>query len=276
MKEQPIGFIDSGVGGLTVVKQSLKQLPNESIIYLGDNARCPYGPRSLSEVKSFIWQLTNFLLEKGIKMLVIACNTGTAAALDEIRETLSIPVIGVIHPGSRAAIKETQNNKIGVIGTAGTIESNLYEKVILEKADYLKVSSRPVPEFVQIVEENLIQDPTSRQIAQSRLQPFIDEKVDTLVLGCTHYPLMRDLVQDIMGPEVTLIDSGVETINEVSTLLDYFGLSRTAEEARLEAPEITIYTTGDPSQFQQFARPWLGRQDLEVKQCYIEGDTIVE
>ncbi|WP_446456167.1 glutamate racemase [Tuanshanicoccus lijuaniae] len=276
MKELPIGIIDSGFGGLTVVKQSLKQLPNESIIYLGDSARCPYGPRPLSQVKEFIWQMTNFLLEKGIKMLVIACNTGTAAALEEIRATLSIPVIGVIHPGSRAAIKETQNQRIGVIGTQGTINSLLYEQVILEKANHLSVKSVAAPEFVSIVEENRMDDAKTPDIVKTQLQSLIDEEVDTLVLGCTHYPIIRDVIQMAMGDSVSLIDSGVETINEVSTLLDYFNLSRSAQEA-LECPAtMDIYTTGEADRFETVAKTWLQNEQLVVKTCRIEEDNIVE
>lgn len=276
MKTLPIGFIDSGFGGLTVVKQSLKQLPTESIIYLGDSARCPYGPRTLEEVKSFIWQMTDFLMEKGIKMLVIACNTGTAAALDEIRSTLMIPVIGVIHPGSRAAIKETNNHKIGVIGTEGTISSHLYERVIMEKAGDLEVFSRPVPEFVDIVEKNEVNLPETLEVAKLRLAPFVEDEVDTLVLGCTHYPLLSHLIQKVVGPQVKLIDSGVETINEVSTLLDYFGLSRSQKEAREVPPTLEIFTTGDTDHFAQVARVWLQNPQLEINKCEIVGEKIVQ
>lgn len=274
MKKLPIGFIDSGFGGLTVVKQSLRQLPNESIIYLGDSARCPYGPRSLDEVKTFIWQMTQFLLNKGIKMLVIACNTGTAAALKEIRQQLPIPVVGVIHPGSRSAIKETLNQKIGIIGTEGTIKSNLYEQVILEKAEYLEVKSLSAPEFVSIVEEDRIEAPSTRSIVQKQLQPFIDWDVDTLVLGCTHYPIMKRVIGEVVGQKVRLIDSGVETINEVSTLLDYFGISQNAHEAKLNPPTIEIYTTGDTESFAKVARQWLNLPDIEIKKCKIIGDHI--
>lgn len=276
MKELPIGFIDSGFGGLTVVKQSLKQLPNESIIYLGDSARCPYGPRSLEEVKEFIWQLTRFLLNKGIKMLVIACNTGTAAALSELREQLSIPVIGVIHAGSRAAIKETQNQRIGIIGTEGTIKSNLYEKVILEKADSLKVMSVPVPEFVAIVEDNKINDPETEIIVEKRLNIFKEKDVDTLVLGCTHYPIMKKVIGEYMGEEVRLIDSGVETINEVSTMLDYYNISRSAHDAKNRPATIEVYTTGEEDKFAEVATTWLNMPNLTIKKCEIEGDQVVE
>lgn len=276
MKDLPIGFIDSGFGGLTVVKQSLKQLPNESVIYIGDSARAPYGPRPLSEVKRYIWQLTNFLREKGIKLLVIACNTGTAAALSEIRKTLAIPVVGVIHAGSRSAIKQTNNKHIGIIGTQGTIGSHLYQDVLLEKSQDLKVFSLAVPEFVQIVEENRIDHAETQAIVNGRLAHFKDKDIDTLVLGCTHYPLLKSVIQKAIGPEVKLIDSGVETINEVSTILDYFNLSRTAEDARQKPATLEVYTTGDANKFGQFARVWLFKADLMVGKARIKGEIIIE
>ena len=276
MRELPIGFIDSGLGGLTVVKQSLKQLPNESILYLGDNARCPYGPRPLNEVRRYIWQLTYFLREKGIKMIVIACNTGTAAALDELKKILPIPVVGVIASGSRAAIKETRNNYIGVIGTQGTIDSQLYSKTIQQKASHVTVESHACPTFVSMVEEG-IDDATyrKRHVAQE-LKPLLEKNIDTLVLGCTHYPLLQQEIQEAAGPKVRLIDSGVETINEVSMLLDYFNLSRSAEENRFSPAKQVYYTTGDPKVFKTIASTWLEEDQLHVYPCQIKGEVIYE
>lgn len=276
MRNLPIGFIDSGVGGLTVVKQSLRQLPNESIIYLGDNARCPYGPRPLEEVKRYIWQLTNFLREKGIKMLVIACNTGTAAALDDIRATLAIPVVGVIHPGSRAAIKQTINHQVGIIGTQGTINSELYETVLTEKVEHLDVTSVACPEFVEIAESTTYSQDEINEVVSKRLSAFEATQIDTLVLGCTHYPLLRDAIQKAIGPQVHLIDSGKETINEVSTLLDYFNLSRSAEDAIAEPATQVYYTTGDVNPFERIASQWLEDETPNVKSAVIKGEIVVE
>ena len=276
MKDLPIGFIDSGYGGLTVVKESLKQLPNESIVYLGDNARAPYGPRSLEEVKNFIWQMTDFLKDFGIKMLVIACNTGTAAALEELKDKLSIPVLGVINAGSRAAIKSSSNQKIGVIGTQATILSGQYQKNLLAKDRHLKVYSYPVPQFVSIVEENRMDDPETIDIVRQDLSFFNDTEIDTLILGCTHYPHLKSTIQQVMGPEIHLIDSGVETINEVSTILDYFNLSRSEKDVDQLGTSITMYTTGDVEQFTQFAREWLMNPEIKVLQAKVEGDIIVE
>ena len=275
-KDLPIGFIDSGFGGLTVLKQSLKQLPNESVIYLGDNARCPYGPRPAEEVKAYIWQLTQFLLKKGIKMLVIACNTGTAAALEEIREKLTIPVVGVIHPGSRAAIKRTQNNRIGIIGTQGTINSRLYERVMQDKNAQLAVFSVACPEFVSLVEQQQLNTPETWRLVRERLSQFDQQNIDTLILGCTHYPLLSPIIQAVIGNEVRLVDSGVETINEVSTLLDYFGISRTAEEAKVDLPTQRFYTTGDLAGFTTFVHHWIGETYQDIHACQIKGDEIDE
>ena len=275
-KDLPIGFIDSGFGGLTVLKQSLKQLPNESVIYLGDNARCPYGPRPAEEVKDYIWQLTKFLLKKGIKMLVIACNTGTAAALEDLREQLDIPVVGVIHAGSRAAIKRTSNNRIGIIGTQGTINSHLYERVMQDKKAELMVYSTPCPEFVSLVEQQQLNTPETWRIVRESLSQFDQTAIDTLILGCTHYPLLSPIIQAVMGNDVTLVDSGVETINEVSTLLDYFGISRTAEEAQAISPTQQFYTTGELAGFTTFVHHWIGSDYHDIRTCQIEGDEINE
>ncbi|MGX7108176.1 glutamate racemase [Facklamia miroungae] len=276
MKELPIGFIDSGFGGLTVVKQSLKQLPNESILFIGDNARCPYGPRPLEEVKKYIWQLSNFLREKGIKMLVIACNTGTAAALEELKKTLPIPVVGVIAPGSRAAIIQTNNKKIGVIGTLGTIKSQIYENTITNKTNDVTVKGIACPSFVDMVETGQLYSGRAKDKVTQELSPILDEEIDTLVLGCTHYPLMRDLIQEVVGPKVHLIDSGVETINDVSMLLDYFNLSRTASDAAMQSPKHIFYTTGDADRFHRMASDWLNQDDLDIRKCEIKGEVIYE
>lgn len=276
MRQLPIGFIDSGVGGLTVVKQSLKQLPNESIIYLGDNARCPYGERSTEEVREYIWELTQFLLKKQIKMLVIACNTGTAAALDDVRKQLNIPVVGVIHPGSRAAIKVTNSQRIGIIGTRKTIESKMYERTLLEKVAELQLTSVACPQFVDIVERQTQLQDESKQYIQEVLVPINEANVDTLILGCTHYPLLKKEIQDVVGSQVTLVDSGVETINEVSTLLDYFGLSRTAQDQVLSPATQQYYTTGDVMAFRNVATTWLNNDTLQVTQCKINGGEIIE
>lgn len=251
---KPIGFIDSGVGGLTVVKEALKQLPYENIIYLGDTARNPYGPRPAEQVIRFTWEMTDFLLKKEIKMLVIACNTATAVALDEIREALEIPVVGVILPGTRAALKMTQNNRVGVIGTQGTINSGSYKKAIKSKSLATEVFSLACPRFAPIVESNEYRSSVAKKVVTETLAPLKRKKLDTLILGCTHYPLLRPIIQNFMG-DVHLIDSGAETVSEVSTLLDYFQIANGPENKK---PSAEFFTTSSPQLFDEIAHSWLG------------------
>ena len=263
MSKKAIGFIDSGVGGLTVVKQAMKQLPNESIYYLGDSARCPYGPRPKEEVIQYTWEMTQFLLKKDIKMLVIACNTATAAALDIIRERVDIPVVGVINPGSRAAIKHSKNERIAVIGTKGTINSAVYKKTIKDKDKDISVISMSCPKFVPLVESNQYNGSIAKKVVAETLKPLLKESIDTLILGCTHYPLLTPLIQNVMGPSVTLIDSGAETVSEVSTLLDYFHLAESSHNK--EASEYVFYTTGSPKLFSDIAENWLGQSNFKIE-----------
>lgn len=263
MKKQAIGFIDSGVGGLTVVKEAMRQLPNESIYYVGDTARCPYGPRPEDQVRKFTWEMTHFLLDKDIKMLVIACNTATAAALKDIKKKLAIPVIGVILPGSRAAIKATHTNRIGVIGTEGTVKSNQYKKMIHSKDTKALVTSLACPKFVPLVESNEYSSAIAKKVVAETLRPLKNEGLDTLILGCTHYPLLRPIIQNTLGDSVTLIDSGAETVSEVSTILDYFNLA--VDSQNKEKSERNFYTTGSTQMFHAIASEWLQLEDLAVE-----------
>lgn len=254
--DRPIGVIDSGVGGLTVAKEIMRQLPNEQILYLGDTSRCPYGPRSGEEVKAFTWQMTQFLLERNIKMLVIACNTATAVALDEIRDTLSIPVIGVIYPGARTAIKVTKNFQIGVIGTEGTIKSNAYEDALKSIKRTTNVKSLACPKFVPLVESGEFEGPVAKKVVAETLAPLKNKGLDTLILGCTHYPLLENIIKKVMGKKVTVISSGEETAREVSTILYYKGLF----SSQMVEPEHQYYTTGSSRIFSRIASNWLNRK----------------
>ncbi|MDU1990218.1 MAG: glutamate racemase, partial [Enterococcus faecalis] len=267
--QEAIGLIDSGVGGLTVLKEALKQLPNERLIYLGDTARCPYGPRPAEQVVQFTWEMADFLLKKRIKMLVIACNTATAVALEEIKAALPIPVVGVILPGARAAVKVTKNNKIGVIGTLGTIKSASYEIAIKSKAPAIEVTSLACPKFVPIVESNQYRSSVAKKIVAETLQALQLKGLDTLILGCTHYPLLRPVIQNVMGSHVTLIDSGAETVGEVSMLLDYFDIAHTPE-APTQPHE--FYTTGSAKMFEEIASSWLGIENLKAQQIHLGGN----
>lgn len=261
MKTEAIGFFDSGIGGLTVVREFLKQLPNERIIYIGDTARSPYGPRPLMQVRQFAWELTNFLMQKRIKMLVIACNTATAAALEEIKEHLDIPVVGVITSGVRAAIKATNTGCVGVIGTPGTIQSGAYLKAIMQRSSKIDVRTLACPKFVPVVESNQFDSAIAEEIVLDSLKPIHIQKPDTLILGCTHYPLLSHIIQKVMGEDVILIDSGAETVSDVSLLLDYFGIQA---DKMPKNKDHEFYVTSSPAMFKEIARNWLNTTDLSV------------
>ncbi len=257
----PIGIIDSGVGGLTVAKEVMRQLPYEQIIYLGDTARCPYGPRTGEEVKRFTWEMANFMIEKNVKMLVIACNTATAVALEEIQNELAIPVLGVIHPGARTAIKNTENFHIGVIGTEGTIKSRAYEYALASINKKTKVTGLACPKFVPLVESGEYDGPVVRKIVAETLAPLQNHQLDTLILGCTHYPLLEPAIKEFLGDKVNVISSGEETAREVSTILHHNRiLSRGGE-----CPAHEFYTTGSKKIFSAIASQWLEQKIDNVK-----------
>lgn len=258
--KRPIGVIDSGVGGLTVAKEIMRQLPGERIEYVGDTARCPYGPRPVEEVKSYTWQMTHFLLGKDIKMLVIACNTATAVVLDEIRNELSIPVLGVIHPGARAAIKATKNKRIGVIGTIGTIKSAAYEKALKQINKRIFVTSLACPKFVPLVESGEYEGAIAKKVVAETLQSLKNKRLDTLILGCTHYPLLEHTIQNVMGKDVRVISSGEETASEVSTILHHNGLLNIDDQE----PEHSFYTTGSRTLFTKIASDWLEKPIIHI------------
>ncbi len=259
--KRPIGVIDSGVGGLTVAKEIMRQLPHEQIFYLGDTARCPYGPRAPEEVKEFTWQMTNFLLRKNIKMLVIACNTATAAALDEISAALDIPVLGVVFPGARAALKVTKNFHIGVIGTEGTVKSGAYETALKTINSGVEVSSLACPKFVPLVESGEYEGPLAKKVVAESLRSLKEKELDTLILGCTHYPLLGNIIKNVMGSRVEVISSGEETAREVSTILSY---KKMLNESR-DVPHHYFFTTGSVQMFTRIASKWL---EQEIKNVF--------
>jgi glutamate racemase len=229
----PIGVFDSGMGGLTVVRELIRQLPNESIIYFGDTARVPYGPKSPDTVLRYSREITTYLKREGVKTLVIACNTATAHALPALQEEFDLPIIGVIEPGARAAAAATKTGKVGVIGTAGTIKSRAYEKEIKKILPEAQVTAQACALFVPLVEEGWIDTEPTRAIARNYLAPISAAEVDTLVLGCTHYPLMKTVIGNVVGREVRLIDSAYETARETGQVLASEGLGNaTPNEAR--------------------------------------------
>ncbi len=231
--QAPIGIFDSGVGGLTVAKRVFRLLPKEDVIYFGDTARYPYGPRSKEIVKKFSIQNINFLLSQKVKFIVVACNTASALALDDLEEYYKIPIIGVIWPGAFASVKATKNGKIGVIGTLGTISSGAYQRAIHEIDPQKKVYSVACPLFVALAEEGYIIKRATYLIAKEYLEPLIKRKVDTLVLGCTHYPLLKRVISKVMGKEVKLIDSAEETAVEVKKVLTQKGLLKRTSKTPL-------------------------------------------
>ncbi|HEY4554159.1 MAG TPA: glutamate racemase [Bacillaceae bacterium] len=263
--EQAIGVIDSGVGGLTVAKEIMRQMPHEILYYLGDTARCPYGPRTEHEVQKFTWQMAEFLLKRDIKMLVIACNTATAAVLDEMREQLDIPVLGVIAPGARAALKVTKNYRIGVLGTVGTINSKAYVRAIKLINYYVDIEQLACPKFVPLVESFEYQGEVAKKIVAETLTPIQGTGIDTLILGCTHYPLLGPIIEKVMGPDVNVISSGEETAQEVSTILHYKNMLNTSPAP----PDHIFYTTGSKQIFGRIASNWLEKEDLRIENIHL-------
>jgi glutamate racemase len=224
MNAAPIGIFDSGIGGLTVARAIYDRLPGESTIYFGDTARVPYGPKSPDTVRRYSLEILHWLLGQGVKAVVIACNTSTAHALETLQAESPVPVIGVIEPGARAAAAATRGGPVGVIGTAGTIASNAYAKAIRRVRPDARVEQRACPLFVPLVEEGWFEHPAAELIAREYLTPLNAVGVDALVLGCTHYPLLKPLLERVMGPGVRLIDSGQETASVVAATLEEQGL----------------------------------------------------
>jgi len=256
--EKPIAILDSGVGGLTVVKEVMRQLPLERVIYYGDTLRAPYGPRPEHEVRMFTRQIVDYLLNFDPKMIVIACNTATAVALEEIRSMTDVPVVGVIQPGARAAIKRSKNGQIGVIGTEGTIRSGAYEQALKRIAPHLEVFSKACPRFVPLVEQGLYHSLICDEVIAEELQEFRQSDIDCMILGCTHYPFIAEKISAYLGPGVELISSAEETAREISTLLYHKGQLASGREM----PVHQFFCSGDADLFRRIAREWL---DAEIE-----------
>jgi glutamate racemase len=261
-KERPIGIFDSGVGGLTVFKEVASLLPHEDIIYLGDTARVPYGTRSPQTVIKYSQEITGFLLRQGIKLLVVACNTSSAVSLPSLKKEHDMPVIGVIEPGARRAAEMTQTRQVGVIGTEGTVKSRAYEHAIRQIDQRITVSSRACPLFVPLAEEGWVDNEVARLTAQSYLRPLLDEAIDTLVLGCTHYPLLEGIIKEIMGDEVCLVNSAQETAKEVQKVLQEEGLTKSGKKHE----SYTFYVTDNAERFIKVGERFLGRRLRSVKE----------
>lgn len=263
----PIGVFDSGVGGLTVVREIMRQMPNEPIVYFGDTARVPYGSKSKETIIHYSEQITEFLLEQGVKAIVVACNTASAYALEEIEKNVAVDMIGVVKPGAFSACQVTNNGRIGLIGTEGTIKSDLYSKVIHEKYPDYKIFGKACPLFVPLVEEYLLDDEVTDIMADRYLADIKKYDVDTLILGCTHYPLLRKIIQKKMGEDVNLVNPAYETAQVLSKLLKEKGLCYSGD-----APDkkCQIFVSDTPKQFKKFADYILPCDIDTVKQVFIE------
>lgn len=252
---RPIGVFDSGVGGLTVVRALLNQLPNENVVYFGDTARVPYGPKSPQVVREYAAQDTEVLLRHDVKLIVVACNTVSAVALDVVQKRSRVPVVGVIVPGAGAAVQASKTKRIGVIGTAGTIKSRAYVNAIHLLDPTVQVFGQACPLFVPLAEEGLIDHPATKIIAKEYLFPLQLEKVDTLVLGCTHYPLLAGTMRAVLQDNVTLIDSGEAAAAEVKSELR----SRNLINGSTEKPRLQFLVSDIPDKFADIGERFLGR-----------------
>lgn len=254
VSDAAIGIFDSGVGGLTVARAVIDQLPHEPVRYVGDTARGPYGPRPIAEVRSFSLEIMDQLVEDGVKMLVIACNSASAATLRDARERYDVPVVEVVHPAVRRAVSATRSGHVGVIGTRATITSGAYADAFMA-APHLDLTAVACPRFVEFVEAGVTSGPELIDAAEEYLAPIKEAGVDTLVLGCTHYPLLTGVLSYVMGEEVTLVSSAEETAKDVYRTLVAHDLLR---DQRLPDPEHQFLVTGDPDEFQRLGRRFLG------------------
>jgi glutamate racemase len=256
-RARPIGVFDSGIGGLTVVRALRELLPNENIHYLGDTARVPYGGKSAATVERYSLEITAMLLEENCKMIVVACNTSSALALPRLEERSSVPVTGVIRPGAEAAVAATRNGHVGVIGTRATIKSGAYERAIEAVDPAVQVTARACPLFVPLIEEGWLESAVTDAVVRQYLEPLLEEGIDTLVLGCTHYPLLRPAIARLLGDVVTLVDSAQNCAAAVKLLLEADDLAAHRESAG----KLTIALTDPPDAFLEVARAAL---ELEI------------
>lgn len=265
----PIGIFDSGVGGLTVAREIMRQIPNERLVYFGDTARVPYGNKSKETVTKYSRQIIRFLKTQNVKAIVVACNTASAYALDEIEKELDIPIIGVVKPGAKVAAETTRNKKVGVIATAGTIQSQIYTEYIQGIQPDIQVIGKACPLFVPLVEEGLLEDPVTDEIATRYLNELKDIDIDTLILGCTHYPLIRSTVGRIMGEGVTLVNPAYETAIELRSLLERENLLNPSTQ-RLGTNQYQFFVSDGADKFKSFANSILKYGILSAQVIHIE------
>lgn len=265
LPSHPIGVFDSGVGGLTVVRALMDRLPFENIIYFGDTARVPYGVKSVATIEHFTQQIADFLLKQQVKVLIIACNTMAAVAADAVRAASPVPVLDVIEAGARQAAQVTQSGGIGVIGTPATINSNAYARAIHQLNASYRVYSQACPLFVPLVEEGWLDHPVTRLTAQEYLKPVFVEQIDTLVLGCTHYPLLKPLLLDVVGNRMQLVDSALAIAEQTAELLQETGLTNNTRGV----PNYHSYVTDLPVKFQTIGERFLGRSLTKIELVHL-------
>ena len=253
---RPIGVFDSGIGGLTVVRALMRHLPHENLIYFGDTARVPYGPKSAQVVREYALQDTDELLKHDVKFIIIACNTVSAVALDVVQKRAKVPVLGVILPGAEAAVRATKKNRLGVIGTVGTVLSNAYTNAIRQMNPNIHVFSQACPLFVPLAEEGWTSHPATELVAKEYLFPLTLEKIDTLILGCTHYPLLKDVIDSVLHKSVTLIDSGEATALSAVQLLEERGLGNQS----VLKPNMQFFVSDIPHKFAEVGERFLGQK----------------
>jgi len=282
---RPIGVFDSGVGGLTVLSEIIHLLPDENTVYFGDTLRFPYGPRDLNQVSHFVFKISEFLTGRNVKMLVVACNTSTAAALEDLKNNLKIPVIGVIEPGARTASNNTSNNRVGLIATKGTVESRAYEIAIKNINPRINLFSYAAPKLVELIEAGVLEGVKLQEVMSGYVDPLIKENIDVLILGCTHFPLIENQIISKYSGDFKVISSAVETAKDVKNTLEKFslqnensikvingthvtkgscGISGAGSTCIRQGPERTYYETGNASKFLEVGRMFLGGEISEV------------
>ena len=267
MSERAIGVFDSGVGGLTVLRELRSQIPDESLVYLGDTARVPYGTKSSPTVLRYAHEAAHFLLSQQVKLLVVACNTASAVALDDLAKHNQVPVVGVIEPGARRALEVTRNGRIGVVGTEGTIRSGAYERALRAGRPDVVVHAAACPLFVPLAEEGWARHEVARLTAHEYLAPLLEQGIDTLVLGCTHYPLLKEMLQEVVGPDVQLVDSAQETAKAVADQLKECQLLHQTTPA--QPPR--YFVTDIPDRFERVGGAFLGEKLQDVITISLEG-----
>lgn len=264
-KNQAIGVFDSGLGGLTVVKALMRRMPQEDIVYFGDTARVPYGTKSRESIIRFSKENVAVLLKRQVKMIVVACNSSSSHALAALHETFDLPIIGVIEPGCRAAAKATKNKRIGIIATPATINSYAYPQEIARLDSTIKVIGQACPLFVPLIEEGWSQKSVTVTIAQEYLKKLSQSKIDTLILGCTHYPLLKVTLRKVLGPRVKLVDSAEEVVEDVRKVLD----SHKALNEKTDKAQYKFLVSDEPAHFQKLARRFLGFDINNVERCHV-------